>query len=110
MANEVYVVLAKHYAQYTVVEEEERNGPVEAEILDEDDINDAIVAVRNTLEEAEKVATEWIEGCIPKEEDGIEHQPIAAVYIYRVPKTGQPVFGKYIKNMWESRESRGELR
>ena len=98
--DEAYVVLAKHYAQYVVVEEEERNGPVEVEILDEDDVNEALVAVRDTLDEAEKAATEWIEGCVSTEEDGIEHQPIAAVNIYRVPKTGWPRPGEYVKDMW----------
>ncbi|KKM23995.1 hypothetical protein LCGC14_1609600 [marine sediment metagenome] len=98
--DEAYVVLAKHYAQYLVVEEEERDGPVEVEILDEDDFNEALVAVRDTLKEAEKAATEWIEGCSSTEEDGIEHQPIAAVNIYRVPRTGPARPGRWIKDMW----------
>lgn len=101
MADEAYVVLVKHYAQYLVVEEEERNGPVEVEILDEDDVNEALVAVRDTLEEAEEAAIEWIEGCTSTEEDGIEHQPIAAVNIYRVPKGGPARPGEYVKDMWE---------
>ena len=101
MSNEVYAVQAKHYAQFLVVEEEERNGPVEVEIMDSDDLNETIVAVRDTLEEAETAATEWIESCSSSEEDGIEHQPIAAVNILKTFTTGPARPSEFIKDMWQ---------
>lgn len=88
-----YVVQAWHYAQYQIV------GDGEVEILDEDDCNLALVAVRDTLEEAEEAAQAWNEACEAADEDGIMHQPISAINIFEVAASGLPREGKFVKTV-----------
>lgn len=96
MANSVYVVQAWHYARFTAYE---TGGNVRVDILDEDDVESALVAVRPTLEEAEKAAEEWVGSCVVDEDGdgGLVNWPIAAVNICEVRTDGAPEEGRNAK-------------
>ena len=86
-----YVVQAWHYAQYEV-----RDG--EVEVLDEDDCNLVLVAVRDSLEEAE-AARAWVDACEASDGDGITCQPVAAVNVFEVPASGPPREARFVKSV-----------
>lgn len=96
LPEEVYLVQAWHYAQY-----ESNEDGSEVEILDEDDCEMVIVAVRATLRAAEKVANDYNEACrtVPDSEDPVEGHPISTINILKAFTSGPPRPNEFVKNV-----------
>ena len=99
MANTQFVVQAFHYAQFMV--EEIDDDHVNVEILDEDDCDLALVAVRDDLEAAVRAAEEWREVNDPDDEDtrGARNMPLASINIYEVTTGGAVCEGRFVQSV-----------
>jgi hypothetical protein len=93
-----FVVQACHYAQFTVYE---TGGDVRVDILDEDDVERVLVAIRDTEEAAQAAAEEWRSSCEPDDEstDGPQNMPLASINIFEVSKAGPPAEGRFVKDV-----------
>lgn len=88
----LYVVQALHYAQYDCNPEGQ-----EVEVLDENDMNIALVAVRETLEEARTAGAEYIASCsVIQDAEEITGYPLESVSVVKVAADGPPVSGEWL--------------
>ena len=100
MADVSFVVQAYHYAQFSTDEGED--GSLEVDILDEFDWNLALVAVCDSEEDAVAAGEAWEERNEPDgDKSGLEHQPIAAINVYEVPRGRTPAEGRFVKSVAE---------
>lgn len=74
---------------------------VDVEILDEDDCEMVIVAVRATLKAAEKAADDYVGACrtVPDSDGPVEGHPIATVNILKAFASGPPRPNEFVKSV-----------